>query len=150
MLRHLTEGYRDFHVMPDLPSVRYNWVFVISFDDKLSPKLDPPQLLSTTSDTLAQIAEACGFQSATDFCRSFKTTFKVTPNCWRHQMNKSKSFDQNSLIFSDLLYDDEAKSAPANGGVPPRADASSPADSFTGFFALSSEVCIVFLAPVWN
>jgi len=300
MLRHLTLGYRDFQVMPDLPSVRYNWVFVISHDGKISPKLDPPrpgvripsganffiippdtryvivakqakclrtvfhyayvsdvlervvtergilamklnqadlaqvreitrsvephfrnptelgalyfelallrltilalrdvkfnpttplgsigkkrvqgavawyaahigeapslsdiaqivhvsptqlrrhfyeefgkspksvfikmrmqrasQLLSTTSDTLAQIAQACGFQSATDFCRSFKKAFKVTPNCWRHQVNKSKRFDQNSLIIRDLLYNDEAKfaakSAPANGGVPPRA-----------------------------
>ena len=43
MLRHLNVGYRDFQVMPDLPSVRYNWVFVISFDGKISPKLDPPR-----------------------------------------------------------------------------------------------------------
>ena len=286
MLRHLNVGYRDFQVMPDLPSVRYNWVFVISFDGKISPKLDPPrpgvripsganffiippdtryvieakqakclrtvfhyayvsdvlervvtergilamklssadlaqvreitrsvqphfrnptelgalyfelallrltilalkdatfnpttplasigkkraqgaiawyaahigeapslsdiaqivhvsptqlrrhfyeefgkspkavfikmrmqrasQLLSTTSDTLAQIAEATGFQSATDFCRSFKKAFKVTPNCWRHQVNKSQRFEQHSLRVEDLLDDGEVKSA---------------------------------------
>ena len=299
MLRHLTVGYRDFHLMPDLPSVRYNWVFLISHDGKLSPKLDPPrpgvripsqanffvippdtryaivakqakclrtvfhyayvsdvlervvaergilamklnqadlaqvreitrsvephfrnptelgalyfelallrltilalrdvkfnpttplgsigkkrvqgavawyaahigeapslsdiaqivhisptqlrrhfyeefgkspksvfikmrmqrasQLLSTTSDTLAQIAEACGFQSATDFCRSFKRAFKVTANCWRHQVNKSKRFDQHSLGVGDLLDDGEVKfptkPASTNGVVPPR------------------------------
>jgi len=296
MLRHLTVGYRDFRVMPDLPSVRYNWVFVISFDGKISPKLDPPrtgvripsganffimppdtryvivakqakclrtvfhyayvsdvlervvaergilamklnqadlaqvreitrsvqphfrnptelgvlyfeqallgltilalkdvsfksttplasigkkrvqgaiawyadhigeapslsdisqivhvsptqlrrhfyeefgkspkavfikmrmqrasQLLSTTSDTLAQIAEACGFQSATDFCRSFKKAFKVTPNCWRHQVNKSQRFDQHALSVGDLLDDGEVKPAVRR---PPRRAAS--------------------------
>jgi len=287
MLRHLTLGYRDFQLMPDLPSVRYNWVFLISYDGKLSPKLDPPrpgvripsganffvippdtryvlvtkeakclravfhyayvsdvlqrvvaergilalklsqadlaqvreiarsvqphfrnptdlgalyfeqallrltilalkdiafkpttplasigkkrvqgsiawyiahigeapslsdiahrvhvsptqlrrhfyeefgkspksvfikirmqrasQLLSTTSDTLAQIAEACGFQSATDFCRSFKKAFKVTPNCWRHQVNKSQRFVQSSLSVGELPDDTDVNSAP--------------------------------------
>lgn len=60
------------------------------------------QLLSTTSDTLSQLAETCGFQSATDFCRAFKKAFKVTPNCWRHQVSASSRFDKTALSLDDL------------------------------------------------
>jgi len=46
-------------------------------------------LLVHSSLTLDQIAEYCGFHSASDFCRSFKLHFKVTPNAWRHNVNSS-------------------------------------------------------------
>ena len=60
------------------------------------------QLLSATSDTLAQIAESCGFQSATDFCRAFKKAFKLSPNRWRHEVNASKHYDKTKLSLEQL------------------------------------------------
>lgn len=60
------------------------------------------QLLSVTSDTLAQVAESCGFQSATDFCRAFKKSFKLSPNRWRHQVNASKRMDKTKLSLDGL------------------------------------------------
>jgi AraC family transcriptional regulator len=51
------------------------------------------QLLISTSLTLDQIAEQCGFHSATDFCRAFKKFFNVTPNHWRHDVNASGQVD---------------------------------------------------------
>ncbi|MBC2593207.1 helix-turn-helix transcriptional regulator [Ruficoccus amylovorans] len=60
------------------------------------------QLLSTTSDTLDQIAEQCGFQTATDFCRSFKKEFNVTPNRWRHDINASSNVDKAALSLKDI------------------------------------------------
>lgn len=55
------------------------------------------QLLISTSLTLDQIGEQCGFQSATDFCRAFKKVFNVTPNHWRHDVNASGRVDQSAL-----------------------------------------------------
>ena len=55
------------------------------------------QLLISTSHTLDQIAEQCGFQSATDFCRAFKKVFDVTPNHWRHDVNASGRVDLSAL-----------------------------------------------------
>ena len=60
------------------------------------------QLLSTTSDTLSQIAETCGFQTATDFCRAFKKAFKVTPNKWRHDVSSSSRVDKSPLSLDRL------------------------------------------------
>jgi len=55
------------------------------------------RLLTNTSSTLDQIAEECGFQSSTDFCRAFKKTFNVTPNHWRHNVNASGQVDVAAL-----------------------------------------------------
>lgn len=55
------------------------------------------QLLISTSLTLDQIGEQCGFQSATDFCRAFKKAFNVTPNNWRHDVNASGRVDRSAL-----------------------------------------------------
>jgi AraC family transcriptional regulator len=48
------------------------------------------QLLVGSTHTLDQIAEACGFNSASDFCRAFKGHFKVTPNAWRRNVNSAE------------------------------------------------------------
>lgn len=45
MLRYFTYGYRDFLKLPDIPSVRYNWILLISFDGKLHPQLEPRRLI---------------------------------------------------------------------------------------------------------
>jgi AraC family transcriptional regulator len=60
------------------------------------------QLLISTSLTLDQIGEQCGFQSATDFCRAFKKTFNVTANHWRHDVNASGQVDRSALTSSSL------------------------------------------------
>jgi AraC family transcriptional regulator len=46
-------------------------------------------LLVNSSLTLDQIAETCGYHSASDFCRSFKLHFKVTPHSWRQEVNSA-------------------------------------------------------------
>lgn len=40
-------------------------------------------LLSTTSDTLEQVSRQCGFQSQSDFSRTFKNEMNTTANQWR-------------------------------------------------------------------
>jgi AraC-like DNA-binding protein len=62
------------------------------------------RLLSLTSDTLDQIADQCGFQAATDFCRAFKKELGVTPNRWRHDVNESRKTDKLSIGL-DHLWD---------------------------------------------
>jgi len=49
------------------------------------------KLLVGSMLTLDQIAEQCGFNSASDFCRAFKGYFHVTPNSWRHNVNSAQS-----------------------------------------------------------
>jgi len=49
------------------------------------------QLLVNSSLTLDQIAEHCGFNTASDFCRAFKGHFNVTPNSWRRNVNSAGS-----------------------------------------------------------
>lgn len=56
------------------------------------------QLLISTSLTLDQVGEQCGFQSATEFCRAFKKMFNVTPNHWRHDVNASGRVDRSALM----------------------------------------------------
>ena len=47
------------------------------------------KLLVGTMLTLEQIAEHCGFNTASDFCRAFKAHFHVTPNAWRRNVNSA-------------------------------------------------------------
>ena len=47
------------------------------------------KLLVNSNLTLEQIAEQCGFATASDFCRAFKRHFHVTPNSWRHNVNSA-------------------------------------------------------------
>jgi len=46
-------------------------------------------LLIGSSATLNEIAERCGFTSASDFCRAFKGEFHVTPSAWRRNVNSA-------------------------------------------------------------
>ena len=43
------------------------------------------ELLVNSSQTLDVIAGKCGFSSASDFCRVFKTQHKVSPDTWRRE-----------------------------------------------------------------
>lgn len=51
------------------------------------------QILANTSLTLDYVAKQCGFPGATEFLRTFKSIFKVTPNYWRHHVNSSGAVD---------------------------------------------------------
>lgn len=46
-------------------------------------------LLVGSALTLDQIAERCGFTTASDFCRAFKSEFNVTPSAWRRNVNSA-------------------------------------------------------------
>jgi len=48
-------------------------------------------LLVGTDLTLETIAERCGFSTASDFCRAFKTEFHTTPNSWRRTVNSAEA-----------------------------------------------------------
>ena len=42
--------------------------------------------LSMSRDSLEQIAEDCGFASASELCRAFKAHFKIPPTIWRKNL----------------------------------------------------------------
>ena len=44
------------------------------------------ELLSESDFKLDAIAAKCGFSSASDFCRVFKTQHKISPDAWRRQV----------------------------------------------------------------
>jgi AraC-like DNA-binding protein len=48
-------------------------------------------LLIGTDLTLDAIAERCGFSTATDFGRAFKSEFHTTPNSWRRTVNSAEA-----------------------------------------------------------
>ncbi len=48
------------------------------------------KLLVNSNLTLEQIAEQCGFATASDFCRAFKRHFRVTPSSWRQNVNSAQ------------------------------------------------------------
>ena len=41
------------------------------------------ELLSETNAKLEDIATQCGYASASDFCRAFRSEFHVSPRAWR-------------------------------------------------------------------
>lgn len=47
------------------------------------------RLLLGANHTLDQIAESCGFNSASDLCRAFKLHFRITPHAWRRTVNSA-------------------------------------------------------------
>ena len=48
------------------------------------------QLMSNSDDKIDSIAQLCGFSSAVNFCRVFKSYFKCTPDVWRKKRREMR------------------------------------------------------------